>query len=301
MPYTNEIQEYFAGLRKGRAHKLSIPEPTPAWVLKMSDWYGVAIPCGEIPEVCLHFTNSTLKSTSLEIGGKLIDVLLLYTSVDAYRNEFATVCAQFVSPGENGKAREALIADPISWWNRWRSLLGNRSIDDASYATLAELLTYEALIKAGKKPVWGGANGSTHDIETVGADYEIKATTKRYGTQITLSSQFQMMDHGKDLFLVFYRFENALDGDSVETVVQRLVALGEDEHLLEERLKKVGLEKGSFSRKETYHCLEVRRYPVDCEFPAITEKSFVGGKFPDALISFTYVVTLDGLSYETTI
>jgi len=301
MPYTNEIQEYFAGLRKGRAHKLSIPEPTPAWVLKMSDWYGVAIPSGEIPAVCLHFSNSTLKSTSLEISGKVVNVLLLYSSVDAYRNEFATVCAQFVNPGEEGLARKALIEDPISWWNRWRSLLGNRTVDDASYATLAELLTYEALIKADRKPAWGGANGSTHDIETCSTDYEVKATTKRYGTQITLSSQFQMMDHGKDLFVVFYRFEPALNGESVDTVVQRLIELGEDEHLLEARLKKVGLEKGSFSRKDTYHCLEMRKYTVDDEFPVITEKSFTEGKFPDALISFTYTVTLDGLTYDTVI
>lgn len=300
MPYTNEIQEYFAGLRKGRAHKLSLPDSTPAWVLKMSDWYGVAIPCGEIPAVCLHFSNSTLKSTALEIGGKILDVLLLYTSVEAYRNEFATVCAQFVNPGEDGIIRKALIEDPISWWNRWRSLLGNRSVDDVAYTTLGELLTYEALIKAGKKPSWGGANGSTHDIETSGADYEVKTTTKRYGTQITLSSQFQMMDHGKDLFVIFYRFESALDGDSVESVAQRLISLGEDEHLLEARLKKVGLEKGSFSRNDTYRCLEMRRYTVDHQFPAITEKSFVDNKFPDALISFTYSVTLDGLPYDTT-
>ena len=301
MPYTKEIQEYFAGLRQGRAHMLSIPAPDYAWALKMQDWYGVAIDCGDIPPVCLHFSNSTLKTTSLEIGGKAHTVLLLYTSVEAYRNEFATVCAQFVNPGEQGNSRIELLRDPVGWWNRWRSLLGNRTVDTAAYTTLGELLAYELLVKAGRKPSWGGADGSTHDIETFGADYEVKTTTKRYGSEITLSSQFQMMTHGKDLFVIFFRFESALDGESVDTVVKRLIAMGENEEILETRLKKVGLEKGSYSRNEMYHCLEMRRYTVDETFPAITEKSFAGEKFPDSLISFTYQVTLDGISYDTTI
>lgn len=296
---TDEIRKYFAGLTPGKAARIDATAPYNAWAVRMPGWYGVAIDCGDISPVSLHFTNSLLRTTELEIGGTTHNVLVLSCTVEEYRNEFAAVCAQFTFPGASGEQRRDILERPTEWWDRWRSLLGNSLMDENSYSTLAELLAYEGLILSGKAPIWSGASGSTHDIETADADYEVKSTTNRYGAEITLSSQFQLQTHDRPLHLLFFRFEPAAEGDCVDSVAKRLVYLGINTEKLEKKLSAFGMEPGSYARTETYHCLETRDYPVDNRFPAITEKSFKNDRYPDSLIRFTYAVTLDSLPYSS--
>lgn len=298
MPLTEEIRSYFAGLSSGQAVKIDSTEPYSSWAVRMPGWYGVAVECDDMPVVSLHFTNSALLTEEISIGGVQRKMLVLSSSGEEYRNEFAAVCAQFVFPGENGEERDKLLSNPQAWWNRWRSLLGNTMSDLQAYSTIGELLAYEQLLLAGKNATWTGAKKATHDIETDTGDYEVKSTLSRYGAEITMSSQFQLKSHGKKLNILFFRFEPSLVGECINGIVERLISLGCDRSKIEADLKRIGMEEGSSPRTETYHLLEIRNYSVNNTFPAITEASFVDGKYPDALVRFTYTVTLDGLNYS---
>ena len=302
MSLLEEIRNCFAGLASGQAIKINAVGAYPAWALRMNGWYGVAVDCAQDQApVSLSFASSSLKTEIIDIAGVAHNVLVLSSKYESYRNEFAAVCAQFIYPGTAGSQRKIIVQNPIGWWERWRSLLGNAVRDEESYSTIAELLACEYLLKGGKKPVWSGANNSTHDIETEENDYEVKATIARYGCEITLSSQFQLDNHGKKLNLLFFRLEPSLTGETVDAVVERLASLGMDSGILESKLAAKGLEKGSYARTTAYHCLEMRNYAVDEQFPAITEKSFKDDVYPKSLIGFSYTVTLDGLTYTTEI
>ena len=74
--------------------------------------------------------------------------------------------------------------------------------------------------------------------------------------------------------------------------------MGCDRNGIEDKLQKVGLQKGKSSRNNQYIIHSVNKYVVDENFPAIRESSFLNGTLPKGVISLTYVVSLDSITGE---
>ena len=293
-----EIQGGFANLdQSGRMLPIkTMPALCPAWVFREGDRFGVAVECSAPLEISEVFAGARLRTVERVIAGQQRRFLRLESSIEWLRNEFGVICEHMVSVESGTAARQALLADPLVWWERWRHLLGNALVDKHGYDVLAELLALEMLVIEGATYEWSGPFGGVVDIRTPATDYEVKSTISRYGSVINISGQFQLAaSSGKPLQLIHFRFEPVDEGLSIDLVCDRLVALGIDAALLEGALQRLGMEAGCSARKEAYNLLEALSYSVDDSFPRITPASFIGGVLPAGVVQFEYSVDLSGL------
>ena len=293
-----EIQGGFANLdQSGRMLPIkTMPALCPAWVFREGDRFGVAVECSAPLEISEVFAGARLRTVERVIAGQQRRFLRLESSIEWLRNEFGVICEHMVSVESGTAARQALLADPLVWWERWRHLLGNALVDKHGYDVLAELLALETLVIGGGSYEWSGPFGGVVDIRTPTTDYEVKSTISRYGSVINISGQFQLAaSSGKPLQLIHFRFEPVDEGLSIDLVCDRLVALGIDAALLEGALQRLGMEAGCSARKEAYNLLEALSYSVDDSFPRITPASFIGGVLPAGVVQFEYSVDLSGL------
>jgi hypothetical protein len=296
-----DIQEGFANLdRSGRILPIkAMPAACPAWVFREGDRFGVAVECSVPLEISEGFAGARLRTVERVVAGKHRRFLRLESSIEWLRNEFGLICEHMISVESGIAARQALLADPLAWWQRWRHLLGNALVDRHGYDVLAELLALEMLVIKGATYEWSGPFGGVVDIKTSATDYEIKSTISRYGAVINISGQFQLAaSSGKPLNLVHFRFEPVNDGLSIDLICDRLIALGVDAAMLEGALQRLGMEAGCSARKEEYNLLEARSYTVDDSFPRITPASFIGGVLPAGVVQFEYKVDLSGLKSQ---
>ena len=273
-----------------------LPDEYPAWTIKWPSWYGVAVCMDHQIVFSEHFSTAKIwTNNGATLNDQPADLLLLTCSDVELRDEFAAICSQFVSTSDDGAARRKLVSDPAQWWNHWKSLMGNSQSEREVYPIIGELLVVKALLTQGKKPKWAGIKSATHDVELDDKSYEVKSTTKRYGYEVEISSLYQMKKEGETLDLVFFRFERSQLGQSLDDLVEELIQLGYSKHSLENALEKNGLEKGCIARSLHYKLLEMRVFPVDSGFPALTLGSFVGGKLPDNIIKVKYTIDLSGI------
>jgi hypothetical protein len=279
MEVLDEIKMLFSDSEIESAYLLkSIESAYPAWIVRFDDMsFGVAIPYkGEA--VNEKFANVFFYSSYIMIEGKNEEYLLLTSSLEKTRNEFAIFCESFVSPGEKGEIRKSLCDDPIGWWKRWKSLIGNSIVDKRPYAVLGEMLTYYYLLKQKKMVAWGGPNASSHDIITDSEEYEIKSTLKRYDKVVHISGQFQLQNSSKRLWLYFCRFEQNSNGISINDMVERLVNSGILREEINRKLQLLGYGEGNSARNEKYQIHEILKYPVDDYFPKIKKIENVNKK-----------------------
>jgi hypothetical protein len=279
-----------------------LPDEYPAWTIKKSDWVGVAVPVSKSFAFSERFSNVKIRTApGTEINGQVYDLLLLTCDDMGLRNEFAVICSQFVQPGAEGKQRKALIDAPETWWENWKFLLGNVNSSHTSYPVLGELTVLEQLVLRGEPAKWTGANRATNDIELPDRSYEVKSTTQRYGYEVTVSSLYQLKKSGETLDLVFCRFEPSALGRSVDELAESLISAGYPEEELEKNLRKQNLERGCTARKLRYKLLEMKVFPVDDEFPAVTLDSFVGGVMPKFVTEFSYTLDLSGVASKNSL
>ena len=287
----------------GKAMRIEgLPNEYPAWTLKQQNWYGVAVAMDRKIDFSEYFSTAHIwTSNGATIEGRTENLLLLTCSDVELRNEFATICSQFVETSADGVSRKRLITDPIQWWSNWKSLIGNAQAEREVYSIIGELLVIEKLLQEGKHPKWSGIESATHDIELDDRSYEVKSTIKRYGYEVEISSIYQMRKEGERLDLVFFRFERSQLGRSLDDVVKSIISLGYPKEPLENALNKEHLEKGCIARSTHYKLLEMRVYPVDENFPTVTLDSFVGGKLPANVIKFKYTLDLSGVNSRSSL
>ncbi|MED4909395.1 PD-(D/E)XK motif protein [Brevibacillus centrosporus] len=297
MDINQEIRALFASSTSMSASLItSLPNTHKAWVIRIGNDFGVGVASKEGTIISERFTSARMWTAPMTIQNETYNLLMLTCQDEYQRMEFSAICAQFVDPDE----RENLLESPYSWWDRWRNLLGNSVKTKSPHGVLGELITLRKLWDQGENPVWTGGQGGVNDIQCGTSEYECKSTTIRYDSIVSITGQFQLDYHTSDsLYLIFCRFEPSLTGESINDVVQSLVQRGMDELSLETVLEKCGYEVGSSVRTDRYKLLEMRKYHVDDSFPAITAKSFVGGKIPEAIVQFTYRLELIGLPYES--
>ncbi len=297
MSLLGEIRESFAAKQDGARPVKVLPQEYPAWVIRNEDGYGVAVPYYNPDPVAEKFENCFLHSRKFNIdGSNYTRYLVLSSRAEELWYEFATVCVQFVEPGDNGKTRDELVRNPLNWWKKWRDLLGNSISELRAYSVIAEMLALDTLYKKDHTIKWTAIEAGSHDIESSNESFEVKSTIQRYGASAVISGQHQL-ESRKRLWLYFCRLEKSQLGVSINDVVERLVSDEYDRELLNKQLYQLGFEYGSSIRNVKYKVLENRKYSVDDKFPSITDNSFVDGHVPNAITQIQYTVDLDGLSY----
>ena len=276
MTLLEEIRQFFATQLTGAVQITNLPSGYPAYAVRTREGFGVAVEFDSDLAVSEHFANASFFSRKVLLADEDKNVLFLTSWVEDLRNEFACVCAQFVDPGIDGKDRADLLSDPLSWWKNWKTLLGNTISNKAPYSVMCELLVLEHVLLTGDADAeWTAAKSGTHDIESASRSVEVKSTIRRYGADVTISGQFQLI-HSKPLDLFFCRVEESPAGISINDMKDRLVGAGYDGNLLESQLTEQGYEYGSSDRDKKYSVLERKSFHVDDSFPKITEKSFKG-------------------------
>lgn len=292
-----EIRENFATRQEGIRRLKTLSKQYIGWTFRRKKEYGVAILFDNDSEVMEQFANVKLCNKTVFIENKPQSMLILSSTIDEYRYEFACICAQFIDPGKDGNDRKKLIENPIDWWKKWKFLMGNAIYEKQVYSVIAELVVIKNLMENNQLVQWTGADYGTHDIESATQSYEVKSTIRRYGASITISSQYQLKSD-KKLSLYFCRLEKSNLGISINDIVKDLVNLGYKKEKLEQQLTKMNLKIGQSIRDEKYKILEKRRYIINEAFPKITDEMFITHKMPDAITKIEYTVDLDAIPYQ---
>ena len=299
---TEELIDNWAGTPSGMFSKLvSLTNAGyETWTTKNRSEYGVAIPIESDEEISEFFSGAHMYTDKMILDDKEErNILFLTSDREDIIEPFAALCAEMIAPGENGDLRNELVCNPLAWWAQWKDLLGNKSVDLRAYDVLGELWVLKYLAERGEQAEWNGPNGATYDIDCNGYFVEVKSSTSRNKKQITLSNLFQLdPPNGQPLFLFLCQFESSQDGMSINSLVKDLEQLGYSSSGLNEKLSKLGLEKGKTARKRNYIIHDVIKYTIDENFPAIRPTSFKNDDLPNGVMSITYTVTLDGVAGE---
>lgn len=301
MTIIERIQDNFNKGYFGKSMPIDeLPEEYPAWTLKNPNWVGVAVPLSSFSPFAENFAHMKIEAVhDVLIGKTAYDILMITCDSMEMRNEFATVCANFVDPGFQGTQRHDLIQHPEKWWEHWRDLLGNISSKREAYDVLGELLTFEKVCIEQTNANWSGIEHASHDIECINYSVEVKSTIMRYEYELTINSIYQLAPaSGKPLYLSFIRFEPSMLGQSIDDVATRLKVLGVNSYSLETALAKAGLEPGRMARSKKYKIIEWKKYSVDDTFPSVTESSFKNNRLPAHISRLTYVINLAGIEGE---
>lgn len=295
MNTTNIFKEHFLSLMvKGIR---PIDDLDGAWSFKSIDSYGAMILNPNNIEIFEKFKNIEVFNDITIINGEEKDVLKLSSTLESSRMEFALICAYFVELGENNENRNLLETNPVGWTTKWETLLGNTVKNKTVYDVLSELLVLEHFIENNIKCTWRGPDASTKDFELEDSYVDVKSTTKRTDSKISISSQFQLLTD-KPMYIYFCRLESMDLGESINKVAERLENLGYNMLKLETNLAEMGYPKYSKERNVGFDILERKIYEVDNEFPQITPKSFIDGRIPDNIISVSYTVDVSNISFK---
>lgn len=293
METIQKIKNGFAYFRTSAKPSITLKEEY-YWIVKIDGMQGVAI---EIPldkSVNEQFASISYYTKDYIIGGVEYHLLMLLSNNQNLHSDFAYICASFLEKALDAEEYQGIQKNPVSWWHTMKELIGNTNVDKAAYSILAELLSYYYLLKQKKEVSWTGPSGGSVDFECNDGSYEIKSTIARYGSQITINSQYQLSAN----YLIYYRFEPSINGISIQNIVEILIDLGVEELVLERALQKLKYPVGSEVRTKSYKLLEVIKYKIDKNFPKILPESFKDNKLPKHIIGLTYSIDLNGLCGE---
>lgn len=289
--YTEILEKMLINIKPDHYYKMAgLPAEYPAYVFKTKSSFGVAIPAVYSESMNEKFRGCRLKTDLIpNVGSGLI----LSCSEPMLIDPFIMIASIFIDPGRNGERRQKLMDNPALQWEEWTALFGNSFRSKKTYSVLAELLAYENLLKLYPETKWQGPDGSTHDIETNDASFEVKATLSRTEWAVTIHGLYQIQSEKKE-YLSIYRMEKDSGNESINAVINRLVKIGVDPDVIWSNLLKLGYEKNEQALDERYSVLETRIYPVDEKFPRINPDSFKNGAIPDNISELSYRILLNG-------
>lgn len=296
--FVNDILEHFRSVKMGVRKFDSINDEFLTISIKNQEFYGLGILNKENIQVHENFSNVRFETKLLEIDGQIMSFLVLSSTRYDYYDTFAQLCADFAELGENNQNRERILADPYSWWDKWKELVGNVNVEREAYSVVAELWALVKEIEKGHENIkWTGPSAKNNDIEGELYNIEIKSSLSQFKNTVTVSNQFQL-DPNKKLYLLLIKMQESSDGLSINDLVDQLRLLEQDEMHIEQSLGRLGMQIGSRKREKKYDILEARRYLIDDNFPRINAESFKDGKIPVNVKKIIYEVDLTSLEYE---
>lgn len=305
MDLITEIRNHFVAIGNNVAIPLSLPADFQAWVIHTGTKIGVAIPCKLRDDFYEYFASVQIEYLpNAGFKGVVKELLFLYVDnnevpVRELSFNFAAICSDFVSPGDNGKNRKDIVKSPVRWWKKWKELVGNSNSEKTVHGLVGELYFYYWLLRQGKDPQWTGCKYQKIDFICSGDNYEVKSTISPYSNEVIVHGQFQLLLEGnKPLNLIFCRFEERKDGESIDSLLDKLCKFGVKRSVLENDVGKLGYKKGLYDRKRRFKLLEMKQYQVDGKFPRIVANSFKNNKLPLGIIRVQYSIDLSNLPFK---
>lgn len=298
---SEEILSHWYTSNKGYARELPCLVDTnyPAWSVVFPDGrFGVAVPFGNRDKVFEKFASVWVESQTLTNVSE--GPVLTLSSFDSSQ-AFASLCAEFVSPGVDGHSRCDLIGNPASWWREWKGLLGNKNVDRRVFDVLGELVCLDALSSMGLDPIWAGPTGASCDIDCGAKRFEVKSTLSRGSKNVEVHGLFQLAAEGVEKYLILVQFEPTVAGLSIDGLVDVLNAHGFSKVELNNALLELGYPLGASDRCKCYSLRGMTRYLIDEAFPHISADSFVGGGLPLGVTGINYGIALDDIPGESLI
>ncbi|MDI2587256.1 PD-(D/E)XK motif protein [Psychrobacillus sp. NEAU-3TGS] len=293
METIQKIRDGFAYFRTIEKSSITLKEQF-YWIVKIDGMQGVAIEISADKHVNEQFASISYYTKEYILGSEERHLLMLVSNHPKLYDDFAIICAGFLEKVLDAETYQEILMNPISWWHSMKELIGNANIEKATYSVLAEMLSYYYLLKQEKEASWVGPFGGSVDIDCDDGYYEVKSTIARYGSQITINSQYQLQAN----YLLFYRFEPAMYGISINDMITKLVELDVAETEIQRALEKLKYPVGSEVRTKSYRLLEVKKYEIDESFPKIVPESFIDGQLSQHISGLTYKLDLDGLNGE---
>ena len=304
----DQVRKKFANLTTGKAIKLDgFTEEMSSWAIKINNSYAVGFEIDEDIKVNESFANVSFYADWFKVGSKDKYLLILASDDEQLRNEFAGICTLFLEIGQNGEKRKELINNPIQWWKKWKNLIGNRNVEKSIHGVLGELVTLYYLKKHVipdiKADNWTGPKGKTFDIQTEKNNFEVKSTLIKYNNIVTISGQYQLNSNNA-LSLIFVKFEDfakdtrATNIVSIDSILEKLAELGLNYNTLNNCVSKLGYKENSLDRKRKFRLLEIRKYPVDKNFPFIDTDALSNVNKREHIIQISYKIDLTGLVYD---
>ncbi len=267
-----------------------------AYIAVVSNMRGVAIECDEKTIVNEKFNTIKLKNLDVYINGVQKKVVYLFVeNGEPVSHIFGAMAFHFLKK-EN---RETIRKDPFSWFDEWRTMVGETKKSKMIYDVIGEMSILLYLQEKGKKPSWDSINKGTFDITTNSEIYEVKTTQYKYNDCITIHSQFQLdyKKANKPVYIAFVKLEANNTGESIQSLFDKLLSAGYPKEPMSSYLDSNGYYEGKADRNRQYLIHEIRLYCVDDDFPKITSESFVDSKIPNGIVKYEYVVSLTGLKY----
>ena len=227
--------------------------------------YAIAIPFNDDRNFDESFVGITLSTNMLNYEDKSFKVLFLNMIDTGDLKKFSYIGADFIDI----KNRESLLNNPYSWVDIWKEMFGDSKKKYMITDVLAELVSLKILYENDKSAKWVGPEDGTHDIVLENGVVEVKSTTHKTNSYVSINSRFQI-DENINEELFFVRLEPKPYATSIDSLVNDLIMLGYDSAELEAALKEMGYKKGNRTRKITYNVLGVTSYPVNEDtFPII--------------------------------
>ena len=307
MQIVEEIRSKFSylSLHKSNFYPIeSLPITSPGWIIKINNEYAIGIEVNSDIKVNEKFSNVFYYTREFVINNDVKYLLVLSTVSNSLRNEFAGVAAMFLEPGDNNFKRKQICEDPLSWWDKWKDLLGNKNVDNTVQGILGELIFFYYLKKNHTKQVslenWTGPNSGSQDFILNDEKFEIKSTLIKYNDIVRISSQFQLNKRTNDK-LIFIKLEetnqdrNLSYSYSINSIMKEIEKLGINYEDLNVTINNLGFQEFSQDRTKKFELLEMRSYPIDDDFPIISNHDIPNST---NILQITYKINLSGLSYD---
>lgn len=284
---------------------LSIMKPGTVMPIKQGDdvtylcrsisGYAVAISFDDERIINEPFVGITLLTNTLNYDSKSFKVLYLNMLDTGDLKKFAYIAAEFIDIAN----RESILHNPYAWVDTWNNMFGNAKKKYMISDVVAELVALKYIYKKDKTAKWVGPQDGTHDIVCDDQVVEVKSTTNKTNTYVSINSRFQI-DPNINEKLFFVRLEPKPYAESIDSLVYELVNLGYCKNDLEDNLKQMGYRAGNRTRKQTFSILNINSYVVnENNFPVINIKDLNDLSSTKNIVGFKLTLDLASIPFET--
>jgi hypothetical protein len=234
----------------------------------------------------------------LEGDGRQLYVDLVCTKPHLERT-FHLLAEEILEELRAGKRQPDQIA--VAAIARWRELLDRPPRPPLGRERLAglfgELLVLGELVALipGALELWSGPRRQRHDFTGATCSIEVKTTMSiKRRIEVNGLDQLAPPDTG-ELYLRFFRVEEASGSSSVPDLVEKLADAGVARRELLTLLAAVDYDMAHENdyRRHGFRVVERRLYRVTRGFPCLTNLSFTGGAPPPGIDGVSYGVNLD--------
>lgn len=253
--------------------------------------YYVAIPFNGTGDYLDQFVGFTMESGPLRLNsGTISNGLFLSADENIDLDRFAYVAVDFLKLAN----RQKIISEPYDWSDSWRAIFGDSLGHEQVASVLGELISLYFVYQKDKTAVWQGPLSGSQDISCSGYDVEVKTTTEKKVSRITINSAIQLGGTKKQ-YLYFVRMEKKPYANfSIDAVVSKLSDIEYPISSIEDLLKKKNMPRGMRLRKEEFDLIEVKSYEVTAKnFPLFDLKKLNDLSESKNIIDFSLTIDLN--------